>query len=73
MFLDILNKLTTHGVNPKALAREIVRVVNRKRREVLLAHPIPWTALYIRSLVPSFFFSVVAAGVKDTSMGQQLK
>ncbi|XP_062860104.1 dehydrogenase/reductase (SDR family) member 7Cb isoform X2 [Trichomycterus rosablanca] len=69
----ILNKLTTHGVNPKALAREIVRVVNRKRREVLLAHPIPWTALYVRSLVPSFFFSVVAAGVKDTAMGQQLK
>lgn len=71
--LDILSKLTTHGVSPSALACEIVRVVNRRRREVLLAHPIPWAALYIRSIVPSFFFSVVAAGVKDAAMNQQLK
>ncbi|XP_017338726.1 dehydrogenase/reductase (SDR family) member 7Cb [Ictalurus punctatus] len=69
----ILSKFTTHGVSPKSLAYEVVRVVNRKRREVLLAHPIPWVALYIRSLMPSFFFSVVAAGVKDAAMNQQLK
>ncbi|KAF7705067.1 dehydrogenase/reductase (SDR family) member 7Cb [Silurus meridionalis] len=69
----ILSKLTTHGVSPEGLAYEIMRVVNRKRREVLLAHPIPWVALYIRSVMPSFFFSVVAAGVKDTAMNQQLK
>ncbi|TSK14595.1 Dehydrogenase/reductase SDR family member 7C-A [Bagarius yarrelli] len=69
----ILSKITTHGVSPKALACETVRVVNWKRREVLLAHPIPWAALYIRSLMPSFFFSVVAAGVKDAVLNQQLK
>ncbi|XP_060794903.1 dehydrogenase/reductase (SDR family) member 7Cb [Neoarius graeffei] len=69
----ILSKLTTHGVSPKALACETVRVVNRRRREIVLAHPIPWVALYIRSLMPSFFFSVVAAGVKDVAMNQQLK
>lgn len=69
----ILRTVTTHGVNPKDLAGEILKVVNGKRREVLLAHPIPWTALYIRSLLPSFFFAVVAAGVRDGPLAEQLK
>ncbi|XP_056627535.1 dehydrogenase/reductase (SDR family) member 7Cb isoform X1 [Triplophysa dalaica] len=66
-------KLTTHGVSSNALAQEILRTVNWHRREVLLSHPIPWMALYIRSLVPSFFFAVVAAGVKDGVMAEQLQ
>ncbi|KAL0180168.1 hypothetical protein M9458_025610, partial [Cirrhinus mrigala] len=49
-----------------SLAHEIVRTV-------LLAHPVPWVALYIRSLLPSFFFAVVAAGVKDGAMAEPLK
>ncbi|XP_065109614.1 dehydrogenase/reductase (SDR family) member 7Cb [Paramisgurnus dabryanus] len=68
----ISSKLKTHGVSPSALAHEIVRTVNWHRREVLLAHPIPWVALYTRSLIPSFFFAVVAAGVKDGHMDEQL-
>ena len=71
--LDILRKMKTHGVSPGDLAGEIVKVVNGRRREVLLAHPIPWAALYIRSLLPSFFFAVVAAGVKDGPIAEQLK
>ncbi|XP_042590809.1 dehydrogenase/reductase (SDR family) member 7Cb [Cyprinus carpio] len=69
----ISSKLNTHGVSPSSLAHEIVRTVNRQNREVLLAHPVPWVALYIRSLLPSFFFAVVAAGVKDGAMDEQLK
>ncbi|KAF4106943.1 dehydrogenase/reductase (SDR family) member 7Cb [Onychostoma macrolepis] len=69
----ISGKLNTHGVTPSSLAHEIVRTVNRQNREVLLAHPVPWVALYIRSLLPSFFFAVVAAGVKDGAMAEQLK
>ncbi|XP_030631570.1 dehydrogenase/reductase (SDR family) member 7Cb [Chanos chanos] len=72
-FWAYIYRKLTHGVSPRDLADEIVRMVNRKRREVLLAHPIPWAALYIRSLVPSFFFAVVAAGVKDGPMAEQLK
>ncbi|XP_026855471.2 dehydrogenase/reductase (SDR family) member 7Cb [Electrophorus electricus] len=69
----ILNKMTTHGVSPKNLAGEIVRVVNRQKREVLLAHPIPRTALYVRCFLPSFFFAVAAARVKDGTMEEPLK
>ncbi|XP_056286314.1 dehydrogenase/reductase (SDR family) member 7Cb [Pseudoliparis swirei] len=55
----------THGVCPSALANEIMQTVNSKRKEVVLAHPIPRVALYLRSLLPSFLFAVLAAGVKD--------
>ncbi|KAL2077993.1 hypothetical protein ACEWY4_025678 [Coilia grayii] len=67
----IISKLR-NGVTPEELAKEIIRTVNWKRREVLMAHPIPQVALYIRCLLPSAFFSVVAAGVKDGDMADQL-
>ncbi|CAL8284585.1 unnamed protein product [Merluccius merluccius] len=61
-----------HGVSPSAMANEIMRTVNRKRKEVLLAHPIPRVALHLRSLFPPFLFSVLAAGVKDSDMAEQM-
>ncbi|XP_016102843.1 dehydrogenase/reductase SDR family member 7C-A-like [Sinocyclocheilus grahami] len=60
----ICSKLHTHGVSPSSLAQEMVRTVNRQNPEVLLAHPVPRVALYIRSLLPRSFFTVVG-GVKD--------
>ncbi|XP_076008282.1 dehydrogenase/reductase (SDR family) member 7Cb [Genypterus blacodes] len=63
----------THGVRPSVLANEIMQTVNRKRKEVVLAHPIPRAALYLRSFFPSFLFSVVAAGVKDSVMAEQMQ
>nr|XP_020442675.1 dehydrogenase/reductase SDR family member 7C [Monopterus albus] len=63
----------THGVRPSVLANEIMETVNRKRKEVVLAHPIPRVALYLRSLFPSFLFAVLAAGVKDSVLAEQMK
>lgn len=63
----------THGVRPSVLANEIMQTVNRKRKEVLLAHPIPRVALYLRSLLPPFLFAVLAAGVKDSVLGEQMQ
>ncbi|RXN00802.1 Dehydrogenase/reductase SDR family member 7C [Acipenser ruthenus] len=54
-----------HGVHPEEVADEVLRTVNRKKKEVLMANPIPRAALYIRSFLPGLFFAVVAAGVKD--------
>ncbi|KAJ8363757.1 hypothetical protein SKAU_G00125880 [Synaphobranchus kaupii] len=62
-----------HGVNPAELADEILRTISRKKREVLVAHPIPTAALYIRSFFPSLFFAVVAAGVKDVAVAEELQ
>lgn len=63
----------THGVRPSVLANEILRTVNRKRKEVVLAHPIPRVALYLRSLFPPFLFAVLAAGVKDSMLAEQIQ
>lgn len=62
----------THGVRPSVLANEIVQTVNRKRKEVVLAHPIPRVALYLRALLPPVLFAVLAAGVKDSALAEQL-
>ncbi|XP_062383062.1 dehydrogenase/reductase (SDR family) member 7Cb [Sardina pilchardus] len=70
--LAYLYRQLNHGVTPHDLANEIVRTVDWKRREVLLAHPIPQLALCVRCLLPSAFFSVVAAGVKDGPMAEQM-
>ncbi|XP_031729768.1 dehydrogenase/reductase (SDR family) member 7Cb isoform X1 [Anarrhichthys ocellatus] len=59
-----------HGVSPSVLANEIMQTVNRKRKEVMLAHPIPRVALYLRFLLPSFLFAVLAAEVKDSVLDE---
>ncbi|TKS90200.1 Dehydrogenase/reductase SDR family member 7C-A [Collichthys lucidus] len=64
-------KQLTNGVHPSVLANEIVQTVNRKRKEVVLAHPIPWVALHLRSILPSFLFAVLGAGVKDSVLAEQ--
>lgn len=63
----------THGVRPSVLADGIMQTVNRKRTEVMLAHPIPRGALYLRSLIPSFLFAVLGAGVKDSVLAEQMQ
>ncbi|XP_028989606.1 dehydrogenase/reductase (SDR family) member 7Cb [Betta splendens] len=63
----------THGVRPCVLANEILHTVNRKRKEVVLAHPVPRVALYLRSLVPPVLFAVLAAGVKDSALAAELQ
>ncbi|KAF6722371.1 Dehydrogenase/reductase SDR family member 7C-A [Oryzias melastigma] len=63
----------THGVSPSVLANEIMQTVNRKTKEVVLAHPIPRVALYLRSLFPPFLFAVLAAGVKDSMLAQDMQ
>ncbi|XP_056221393.1 dehydrogenase/reductase (SDR family) member 7Cb [Seriola aureovittata] len=62
----------THGVRPSVLANEILQTVNRKRKEVVLAHPIPRVALCLRSFCPPFLFAVLAAGVKDSVLTEQM-
>lgn len=69
---DIASQLN-HGVRPSVLANEILETVNRKRKEVVLAHPIPRVALYLRSLFPPFLFAVLAAGVKDSVLPEPMQ
>lgn len=72
-FSKVIASQLTHGVRPSVLANEIMQTVNRKRKEVMLAHPIPRVALYLRSLVPPFLFAVLAAGVKDSVLAVEMQ
>ncbi|XP_014328850.1 dehydrogenase/reductase SDR family member 7C-A-like [Xiphophorus maculatus] len=70
---DYIASQLNHGVRPSVLANEILETVNRKRKEVVLAHPIPRVALYLRSLFPPFLFAVLAAGVKDSVLAEPMQ
>ncbi|XP_006797005.1 dehydrogenase/reductase (SDR family) member 7Cb [Neolamprologus brichardi] len=70
---EFIARQLTHGVRPSVLANEIMQTVNRKRKEVLLVHPIPRVALHLRSLFPPFLFAVLAAGVKDSVLAEQMQ
>uniref|UniRef100_W5MY21 Dehydrogenase/reductase SDR family member 7C n=1 Tax=Lepisosteus oculatus TaxID=7918 RepID=W5MY21_LEPOC len=67
------SKKLSHGVHPVEVADEILRTVSRKKKEVLMANPVPRAALYIRSFFPGLFFAVVAAGVKDVTLVEEEK
>lgn len=63
----------THGVRPSVLAHEVLLTVNRRKREVVLSHPLPRVALYLRSLLPPLVFSVLSAGVRDNALAEQIQ
>ncbi|CAL9707770.1 unnamed protein product [Knipowitschia caucasica] len=66
-----LSRYLSHGVRPSTLAQEVLLSVSRRRREVLLSHPLPRAALYLRSLLPPVLFSVLSAGVRDSPLTEQ--
>lgn len=69
----VIARQMSHGVRPAVLANEVMQTVNRKRKEVMMAHPIPRVALCLRSLFPSFLFAVLGAGVKDSVLSEQMQ
>lgn len=69
----VIARQMSHGVRPSVLASEVMQMVNRKRKEVMMAHPIPRVALCLRSLFPSFLFAVLGAGVKDSVFSEQMQ
>ncbi|CAL9692788.1 unnamed protein product [Knipowitschia caucasica] len=53
------------GVSVDEAAAEIVKTLNNRKREVVLAASLPKLAVCVRSLCPNLFYSVTAAGVRD--------
>ncbi|XP_054908209.1 dehydrogenase/reductase SDR family member 7C-B isoform X2 [Poeciliopsis prolifica] len=60
------------GVSPDEVAAEIVRTLNNKRKEVLIAPSLPKMAIYARSFFPNVFFAVMAAGVKNSAASENM-
>ncbi|CAL8286301.1 unnamed protein product [Boreogadus saida] len=66
-FWSFLYGPTPLGVTPGAAVREIVRTVNDKRKEVVIAPSLPKAAICARSFFPNLFFAVMAAGVESSA------
>ncbi|MED6295404.1 Dehydrogenase/reductase SDR member 7C-B, partial [Characodon lateralis] len=60
------------GVSPDEATAEIVRTLNNKRKEVLIAPSLPKMAIYARSFFPNMFFAVMAAGVKNSAASESM-
>ncbi|KAM9744906.1 dehydrogenase/reductase SDR family member 7C-B-like isoform 1-T1 [Menidia menidia] len=60
------------GVSPDEATAEIVRTLNNKRREVLIAPSLPKMAIYARSFFPNVFFAIMAAGVKSSAASEKM-
>lgn len=60
------------GVSPDEAATEIVKTLNNKRKEVVIAPSLPKVAIYARSFFPNVFFAVMAAGVNNTVAAEKM-
>ncbi|KAM4535548.1 dehydrogenase/reductase SDR family member 7C-B-like isoform 2-T2 [Fundulus diaphanus] len=60
------------GVSPDEATTEIVRTLNNKRKEVLIAPSLPKMAIYARSFFPNMFFAVMAAGVNNSAASENM-
>uniref|UniRef100_A0A3B4VFM6 Dehydrogenase/reductase (SDR family) member 7Ca n=1 Tax=Seriola dumerili TaxID=41447 RepID=A0A3B4VFM6_SERDU len=65
-------KLKPLGVSPDEATTEIVKTLNNKRREVVIAPSLPKVAIYARSFFPNVFFAVMAAGVKSAAASEKM-
>lgn len=59
-----MDKSTAEGYEPRVVAEAVLAAVCRKKKEVLMAGFMPTLAVYLRTLVPSLFFPVMAARAK---------
>ncbi|XP_029364801.1 dehydrogenase/reductase SDR family member 7C-B isoform X2 [Echeneis naucrates] len=56
------------GVSPDEATCEIIKTLNNRRKEVVIAPSLPKAAIYARSFFPNVFFAVMAAGVKNAAV-----
>lgn len=60
------------GVTPDEAATQIVKTLNNKRKEVLIAPSLPKAAIYARSFLPNVLFAVMAAGVDHAAASEKM-
>ncbi|XP_059835456.1 dehydrogenase/reductase SDR family member 7B isoform X2 [Hypanus sabinus] len=60
----VMDKSTAQGYEPRVVAEAVLTAVCRKKKDVLMAGLLPTIAIYLRALVPSLFFPIMAARAK---------
>lgn len=60
------------GVTPDEAVTQIVKTLNNKRKEVLIAPSLPKAAIYARAFLPNVLFAVMAAGVDHAAAAEKM-
>ncbi|XP_062967077.1 dehydrogenase/reductase SDR family member 7B isoform X2 [Cynocephalus volans] len=55
------DKTTAQGRNPVEVAQDVLAAVGKKEKDVILADLLPSLAIYLRTLAPGLFFSLMAS------------
>ncbi|KAI5756680.1 DHRS7B [Gulo gulo luscus] len=57
----VMDKSTAQGRSPAEVARDILAAVGKKKKDVILGDLLPSLAIYLRTLAPGLFFSLMAS------------
>ncbi|XP_006877926.1 PREDICTED: dehydrogenase/reductase SDR family member 7B [Chrysochloris asiatica] len=57
----VMDKTTTQGRSPTEVAQDVLAAVGKKKKDVILADLLPFLAIYLRTLTPGLFFSLMAS------------
>lgn len=57
----VMDKTTAQGRRPMEVARDVLAAVEKKKKDVILADLLPSLAIYLRTLAPGLFFSLMAS------------
>lgn len=57
----VMDETTAQGRRPMDVARDVLAVVGKKKKDVILADLLPSLAIYLRTLAPGLFFSLMAS------------
>lgn len=56
-----MDRNTAQGRSPAEVAQDVLVAVGKKKKEVVVADWVPSLAIYLRSLAPGLFFSIMAS------------
>ncbi|XP_058415468.1 dehydrogenase/reductase SDR family member 7B isoform X2 [Diceros bicornis minor] len=57
----VMDETTAQGRSPVEVARDVLAAVGKKKKDVILADLLPSLAVYLRTLAPGLFFSLMAS------------
>ena len=60
-FILVMDKTTAQGRSPVEVAQDVLAAVGKKKKDVILADLLPSLAIYLRTLAPGLFFSLMAS------------
>lgn len=61
LFILVMDKSTAQGRSPAEVARDVLAAVGKKKKDVILGDLLPSLAIYLRTLAPGLFFSLMAS------------